>query len=619
MRNRRKLNARAAGIVAGIALLVSCASPTLPVVAPNDNRVAAGTLKDGVLTLNLVVDLARWYPEDSGGSFTELPVFAEEGKRPQIPAPLIRVPLGTRVKVTVRNALADSVVRVFGFNGAATGADSTTAVAPGETKSFDYAADAAGTFLYAARTTVFEDAETSPETEQLAGALVVDAPGERTDDRIIVININAVQRADSTWREALAMNGRSWPHTERFDLTMGDTVRWRVVNGSIRPHPMHLHGMYFRVDARGTATTDTTYGPAEQRMVVTEQMREQSTMRITWTPEQPGNWLFHCHLSFHVIAEARLDPPTHGHAAMMSADPGEHMSGLVMGISVRPRPGDAAPPDRSNARRLSMHVVPGVASADTTRPASIALMHPREGRVPVAGDVGSASEMIVLTRGEMTDITVHNRLAEPTAIHWHGLELESWSDGVPGWSGSGMDVAPPIAPGDSFVARLTLKRAGTFIYHTHLNDVEQLMRGLYGALIVLEPGQRWNPARDFVFVGGGNAPIGQEFTVNGASTEPPIAMRVGQPYRLRFINILPAGGLRFQITRDGAPAEWRAVAKDGFELPLHQAVTGPALVRLNVGMTFDALFTPRMAGTYLLKVPAPPLLKTSYERRIIVQ
>ena len=40
------------------------------------------------------------------------------------------------------------------------------------------------------------------------------------------------------------------------------------------------------------------------------------------------------------------------------------------------------------------------------------------------------------------------------------------------------------------VAHLTLKRAGTFIYHTHLNDLYQISTGLYGPIIVLEPGQR---------------------------------------------------------------------------------------------------------------------------------
>jgi FtsP/CotA-like multicopper oxidase with cupredoxin domain len=53
---------------------------------------------------------------------------------------------------------------------------------------------------------------------------------------------------------------------------------------------------------------------------------------------------------------------------------------------------------------------------------------------------------IVLTRGQPVEIEVVNRLKDPTAIHWHGIELESYFDGVPGWSGAD---TPSIAPGTS--------------------------------------------------------------------------------------------------------------------------------------------------------------------------
>jgi FtsP/CotA-like multicopper oxidase with cupredoxin domain len=43
---------------------------------------------------------------------------------------------------------------------------------------------------------------------------------------------------------------------------------------------------------------------------------------------------------------------------------------------------------------------------------------------------------IVLTRGQPVEIEVVNRVKDPTAIHWHGIELESYYDGVPGWSGA---------------------------------------------------------------------------------------------------------------------------------------------------------------------------------------
>ena len=120
--------------------------------------------------------------------------------------------------------------------------------------------------------------------------------------------------------------------------------------------------------------------------------------------------------------------------------------------------------------------------------------------VPVPGPT------LVLKRGEPVEITVVNRLPEGTAIHWHGMELESYYDGVHGWSGAGEQVTPLIEPGGSFVVRFTPPRTGTFIYHTHLHDDRQLTSGLYGAMLVVEPGETFDEATDHVFVMGRGGP-----------------------------------------------------------------------------------------------------------------
>jgi FtsP/CotA-like multicopper oxidase with cupredoxin domain len=49
-------------------------------------------------------------------------------------------------------------------------------------------------------------------------------------------------------------------------------------------------------------------------------------------------------------------------------------------------------------------------------------------------------------------------------------------------------VAPHIAPRDSFVAMFTPSRAATFIDHAHMDDMRHVAAGLYGGLVVLEPG-----------------------------------------------------------------------------------------------------------------------------------
>ena len=78
-----------------------------------------------------------------------------------------------------------------------------------------------------------------------------------------------------------------------------------------------------------------------------------------------------------------------------------------------------------------------------------------------------------------------NELAEPTAVHWHGIELESYFDGVAGFSGDAQRISPLIAPRDSFEARFTPPRAGTFIYHTHVDEERQQPAGLAGPIVVL--------------------------------------------------------------------------------------------------------------------------------------
>lgn len=66
---------------------------------------SAGTMRDGVLRIELDVVTARWYPKAANGPFVDVAVFAESGKPPMVTATLIRVPLGTRVRLVVRNAL----------------------------------------------------------------------------------------------------------------------------------------------------------------------------------------------------------------------------------------------------------------------------------------------------------------------------------------------------------------------------------------------------------------------------------------------------------------------------------------------------------------------------------
>jgi FtsP/CotA-like multicopper oxidase with cupredoxin domain len=392
------------------------------------------------------------------------------------------------------------------------------------------------------------------------------------------------------------------------------------VNASNRAHPIHLHGFYFRLDAQGSGITDTAFAPARRRLAVTETVLPNGSFTMTWQPDRPGNWLLHCHLAFHVIPEAAvLEPAPLEHGDALSHDADRHMAGLILGITVPPSRGWREP-DRSDPERLTLLVQEGTRRGAAPRTMGYVL---QRGGAPPWDSIQVPGPTLVLTRGRPTDITVVNHLKEPTAVHWHGIELESYSDGVAGWSGMSRRVAPSIAPGDSFVARLTLPRAGTFIYHTHLGDLAQLTGGLYGAIIVLEPGERWDPRTDHVLVAGWDGDVRpRRLVVNGDSLPPPLELAAGQRHRFRLVNIGAAGFVRFSLRRDTSLVRWRPIAKDGADLPEEQRAERAATVRLNVGETFDAAFDASDPGEYDLSfelILRPGVPSVFRRQRVIVR
>ncbi|MGH7644097.1 MAG: hypothetical protein ACREMR_00790, partial [Gemmatimonadales bacterium] len=89
------------------------ASP--PAIEANTNQVAAGQLRRGVLTLRLVARVGLLYPEGKDGPGIPVQAFGEEGRPLQIPGPLIRVPEGTELRVTVRNEITGATLVLHGL------------------------------------------------------------------------------------------------------------------------------------------------------------------------------------------------------------------------------------------------------------------------------------------------------------------------------------------------------------------------------------------------------------------------------------------------------------------------------------------------------------------------
>jgi len=229
-----------------------------------------------------------------------------------------------------------------------------------------------------------------------------------------------------------------------------------------------------------------------------------------------------------------------------------------------------------------------------------------------------------LTRGDPVRITIVNKLPDPTAVHWHGIELESYYDGVPGFSGIGRSITPLIAPRDSFEVRFTPPRSGTFIYHTHADEERQQLAGLAGAIVVSEPGQPRDRRRDIpIVLGQRTTPGAPAFGVDGNANLAALELTAGVPHRLRFIQIdANYSVLRVELRRDSAYASWRLLAKDGADLPGDRRVMSVSRARLGIGETFDVEVTPDTVGAYRLQLamglryPLPAPLLTTLPLRV---
>ncbi len=597
-------------------LVATLVRPDSLTIVPNDNVASAGRTINGALHVSLEMGVGQWPLRGPGRAAGTILAFAEAGKAPSIPAPMLRVKLGTTIVATVTNNW-DKPLVVHGLSSRRAEVPDTLLVPAGGRATATFTADAEGTYFYWAAEPGIGLGDREFLDSQLSGALVVDGPdaAPRTE-RILVIGVWTQARLPDgepdLMSEVFAINGRSWPQTERLTYDLGDSVHWRVINTSSGVHPMHLHGFFFRVNARGDAQRDTTYWPRQQRLGVTERMDPGTTMRMSFLPDRAGGWLFHCHLNWHVVHNIGLGsdrrPSKQVSAELVSGkghhgDPAKHveegMGGLILSFRVR------APvrPVETEARRRTLRLFIQARDAETDSSRYGFVMQEGD-REPAADSVRMPGSTLVLNQGEPTAIRVFNRTAHPTQVHWHGLELESPFDGVIGVGGFDGIPTPPIMPGDSFDVRVTPPRSGSYMYHTHVTEIHQQSRGMWGALLVVEPDQPFDRTRDLIFMTGEGPTLGPYLNGNrpGAALAP-MTLQPGTPYRFRLMNLTMGGPyLEYWLTRAGTPVQWTPIARDGADLTPWQQVSAGARQMVGIGETHDMKVTLNQPGEYALEL-----------------
>lgn len=156
--------------------------------------------------------------------------------------------------------------------------------------------------------------------------------------------------------------------------------------------------------------------------------------------------------------------------------------------------------------------------------------------------------------GDRVRVVLHNKLDQPTTLHFHGVLVPNSMDGVP------VITQDPVMPGESFIYEFTLRNSGTHMYHPHFNATEQITEGLLGAFIVHDPRDREVAVDQTIVLNDG--PLG--FTINGKGfpATAPIVLMQGETLRLRYMN----EGLQIHPMHLHGLVQ-RVVAKDGYHLP----------------------------------------------------
>ena len=149
---------------------------------------------------------------------------------------------------------------------------------------------------------------------------------------------------------------------------------------------------------------------------------------------------------------------------------------------------------------------------------------------------------------ERIRIYVTNKLKAPTSVHWHGVFLPNGMDGVGGLN------QRAIQPGETFKYEWTVRQSGTYMYHSHHDEMTQMGMGMMGMLIfhprTVSPDYKAD--RDFAIMlsewridPGTTTPNPNEMTdfnvlTMNAKCYPgtePLVVKMGDRVRIRFGNL----------------------------------------------------------------------------------
>jgi FtsP/CotA-like multicopper oxidase with cupredoxin domain len=190
----------------------------------------------------------------------------------------------------------------------------------------------------------------------------------------------------------------------------------------------------------------------------------------------------------------------------------------------------------------------------------------------------SPGPTIFAKKGQLVEVHLRNESVRAgVALHWHGVDVPNAMDGVAGVTQNAVLI------GGEFVYRFVADQVGTYWYHSHQVSHEQVIGGLFGALVITPV----DSDRTVLDVLATSHLYGGVKTLNGQPGNLRLAAKPGQRVRLRVVN-----------TDNGSIEVWsgtpyRILAVDGYDV--HEpgevrggSVTLTAGARVDVGVTMPA-------------------------------
>jgi FtsP/CotA-like multicopper oxidase with cupredoxin domain len=170
----------------------------------------------------------------------------------------------------------------------------------------------------------------------------------------------------------------------------------------------------------------------------------------------------------------------------------------------------------------------------------------------------SPGPTIEATEGDLLEVRVHNEDVEDgVSVHWHGVDVPNAEDGVAGVTQDAIGV------GEDHVYRFVVDDPGSYWYHSHQMSHEQVIRGLFGGLVV-KPAEADNRA-DVLAV---THTYGGTRTLNGEEGDVAVDASPGQVARIRVVNT-DNGAVR--VWTDGP---YKVLAVDGRDVNHPPEVVG---------------------------------------------